>query len=53
VGKTKSGSVYHHLWGADEIDALLKEHGLAKVDTEETTEERMGTAGYAENRPER
>jgi len=21
--------VYHHLWGAEEIDALLKEHGLA------------------------
>src|SRR5438045_2094224 len=25
VGKTKSGTVYHHLWSADEIDALLKE----------------------------
>jgi 20S proteasome subunit alpha 3 len=35
VGKTKSGEIYHHLWGAEEIDALLKEHGLAKpVDTE-------------------
>ena len=30
VGKTKDGKVYHHLWGADEINALLKEHGLAK-----------------------
>lgn len=30
VGKTKDGKIYHHLWGADEITALLKEHGLAK-----------------------
>jgi 20S proteasome subunit alpha 3 len=30
VGKTKSGKVYHHLWAAEEIDALLKEHGLGK-----------------------
>lgn len=30
VGKTKDGKVYHHLWGADEIDTLLHEHGLAK-----------------------
>ena len=30
VGKTKDGKVYHHLWGADEITSLLKEHGLAK-----------------------
>lgn len=30
VGKTKDGKVYHHLWGADEITTLLKEHGLAK-----------------------
>jgi len=52
VGRTKTGKVYHHLWGADEIDALLKEHGLAKADEPESTEERMGNAGYAENRPE-
>ena len=32
VGKTKSGKVYHHLWGADEIDTLLKEHGLGRVE---------------------
>lgn len=30
VGKTKDGKIYHHLWGADEIMALLKEHDLAK-----------------------
>lgn len=30
VGRTKDGKVYHHLWGADEITTLLKEHGLAK-----------------------
>lgn len=30
VGKTKDGKIYHHLWGADEITALLKEHDLAK-----------------------
>lgn len=52
VGRTKSGKVYHHLWGADEIDALLREHGLAKVGESESTEERMGAAGYAESRPE-
>jgi 20S proteasome subunit alpha 3 len=35
VGRTKAGKIYHHLWHADEIDALLKEHGLAKaVETE-------------------
>jgi 20S proteasome subunit alpha 3 len=32
VGKTKDGKIYHHLWGAEEIDALLKEHGLAKAE---------------------
>lgn len=32
VGKTKGGKIYHHLWSAEEIDALLKEHGLAKVE---------------------
>jgi hypothetical protein len=30
VGKTKDGRIYHHLWGADEITTLLKEHDLAK-----------------------
>ena len=32
VGRTKDGKVYHHLWTADEIDVLLKEHGLSKPD---------------------
>ena len=32
VGKTKDGKVYHHLWAAEEITALLKEHGLAKAE---------------------
>ncbi|KXL41510.1 hypothetical protein M433DRAFT_6771 [Acidomyces richmondensis BFW] len=32
VGRTKDGAVYHHLWAAEEIDALLREHGLAKED---------------------
>lgn len=36
MGKTKDGKIYHHLWGADEIDALLKEHDLAKPDDQET-----------------
>lgn len=35
VGKTKDGKVYHHLWGADEITTLLKEHGLAKQEDTE------------------
>lgn len=53
VGKTKEGTVYHHLWGAEEIDALLKEHGLTKpASSEETTEQAVGSAGYAENRGE-
>lgn len=34
VGKTKDGKIYHHLWNADEITALLKQHGLAKEDEE-------------------
>jgi len=34
VGRTKNGTIYHHLWAADEIDTLLKEHGLAKKDEE-------------------
>ena len=33
VGKTKDGQIYHHLWSAEEITALLKEHDLAKADT--------------------
>ena len=37
VGKTKSGTIYHHLWTAEEIDNLLKEHGLAKKAEEEPT----------------
>lgn len=36
VGKTKDGKVYHHLWGADEITTLLKEHGLAKAEDADT-----------------
>lgn len=35
VGKTKDGRIYHHLWGADEIMALLKEHDLAKEENPE------------------
>jgi len=38
VGRTKNGKIYHHLWGADEIDALLKEHGLAKPEDTEMSE---------------
>ena len=52
VGRTKSGAIYHHLWAADEIDTLLREHDLAKPQESETTEQAMGTAGYAENRGE-
>lgn len=33
VGKTADGQIYHHLWGADEITTLLKEHDLAKDET--------------------
>lgn len=33
VGKNKDGTIYHHLWGADEITTLLKEHDLAKDET--------------------
>jgi 20S proteasome subunit alpha 3 len=39
VGKTKDGKIYHHLWNADEITALLKQHGLAKEDEEPETGE--------------
>ncbi|CAN9366986.1 unnamed protein product [Alternaria alternata] len=30
--KDQVSKIYHHLWSADEIDALLKEHGLARVE---------------------
>ncbi|KAK9474204.1 nucleophile aminohydrolase [Dipodascopsis tothii] len=30
VGKDKSGNIYHHIWKPKEIDALLKDQGLAK-----------------------
>lgn len=33
VGKTKDGRIYHRLWSADEITALLKEHDLAREET--------------------
>lgn len=36
VGKTEDGRIYHHLWSTDEIDALLKEQGLAKQTDEES-----------------
>jgi 20S proteasome subunit alpha 3 len=39
VGRTKSGKIYHHLWSADEIDALLKEHGLAKQEDTDMSEQ--------------
>ena len=36
VGQTEDGKIYHRLWSADEITALLKEHDLAKSeDTED------------------
>lgn len=35
VGQTKDGKIYHRLWSADEITALLKEHDLAKDDNTE------------------
>ncbi|KAI0999458.1 putative proteasome subunit alpha type-3 [Podosphaera aphanis] len=34
VGKTEDGRIYHHLWDAVEITKLLKEHDLAKNETE-------------------
>src|ERR1700760_2389944 len=36
VGKTKAGTIYHHLWDAEEIDTLLREQGLAKKETDES-----------------
>ncbi|KAG0639453.1 nucleophile aminohydrolase [Tuber brumale] len=35
VGKTESGKVYHHLWSAEEIQSLLREHGLAKEEADD------------------
>ena len=30
VGRLKDGKVYHHIWSAEEVNALLREHNLAK-----------------------
>lgn len=35
VGQTEDGKIYHRLWSADEITALLKEHDLAKDQSSE------------------
>jgi hypothetical protein len=35
VGQTEDGKIYHRLWSADEITALLKEHDLAKDESAE------------------
>jgi 20S proteasome subunit alpha 3 len=35
VGQTKDGKIYHKLWSAEEITALLKQHDLAKDETAE------------------
>lgn len=35
VGQTEEGKIYHRLWSADEITALLKEHDLAKSEEAE------------------
>ena len=35
VGQTSEGKIYHRLWSADEIMALLKENELAKDDDAE------------------
>jgi 20S proteasome subunit alpha 3 len=35
VGQTEDGKIYHRLWSADEITALLKEHDLAKPEDAE------------------
>lgn len=35
VGQTPDGKIYHRLWSADEITALLKEHDLAKDESAE------------------
>lgn len=34
VGRTKDGTIYHHIWSGKEIDALLSEEGLAKEEEE-------------------
>ncbi|KAK4636091.1 putative proteasome subunit alpha type-3 [Fulvia fulva] len=46
VGKTKSGTIYHHLWTAEEIDTLLKEHGLAKASDDEEPEAGLSEQTY-------
>ena len=53
VGKTKSGEIYHHIWDSSSIDELLKAHDLLKSEGGESTEQAMGSAGYAEQRPGR
>lgn len=35
VGRTEKGTIYHKLWSAEEIDSLLKEHGLGKAEETE------------------
>lgn len=35
VGKTADGRIYHHLWSAEEITNLLREHDLAKKEDTE------------------
>jgi 20S proteasome subunit alpha 3 len=35
LGQTKEGKIYHKIWNADEITALLKEHDLAKDESKE------------------
>lgn len=35
VGQTEDGKIYHRLWSADQIDALLKENDLAKAEDSE------------------
>jgi 20S proteasome subunit alpha 3 len=35
LGQTKEGKIYHKIWSADEITALLKEHDLAKDENKE------------------
>ena len=52
VGKTKTGEVYHHIWDSKSIDELLRANDLAKPADSETTESAVGSAGYAENKPE-
>lgn len=35
VGQTEDGKIYHRLWSADEITALLKSNDLAKAEDAE------------------